>query len=116
MAALAAVFVIHLRCFFVIPLTGLDMFASDIETCKHVSASLGSIVIPVTFVIPDPVPGGNLHLSCLHVRVREIHRWCADANVFENLGPHIAQPVDFLLCKTHDIACFKRNFLIVGKQ
>ena len=32
----------------VIPLTGLDMFASDIETCKHVSASLGSIVIPAT--------------------------------------------------------------------
>ena len=30
----------------VIPLTGLDMFASDIETCKHVSASLGSIVSP----------------------------------------------------------------------
>ena len=48
MAALAAVFVIHLRCFFVIPLTGLDMFASDIETCKHVSASLGSIVIPAS--------------------------------------------------------------------
>ena len=32
----------------VIPLTGLDMFASDIETCKHVSASLGSIVIPAS--------------------------------------------------------------------
>ncbi|MBP5440960.1 MAG: haloacid dehalogenase, partial [Fibrobacter sp.] len=30
----------------VIPLTGLDLFASDIETCKHVSASLGSVVIP----------------------------------------------------------------------
>ena len=25
-----------------------DMFASDIETCKHVSASLGSFVIPAT--------------------------------------------------------------------
>ena len=32
---------------FVIPLTGLDLFASDIETCKHVSASLGSVVIPL---------------------------------------------------------------------
>ena len=31
---------------FVIPLTGLDLLASDIETCKHVSASLGSFVIP----------------------------------------------------------------------
>ena len=31
----------------VIPLTGLDLFASDIETCKHVSASLGSFVIPL---------------------------------------------------------------------
>ena len=30
----------------VIPLTGLDEFASDIESCKHVSASLGSFVIP----------------------------------------------------------------------
>ena len=55
-------------------------------------------------------------LSRLHVRVREIHRWRTDANVFENLGSHIAQPVDFLLCKTHDIARFKRNFLIVSKQ
>ena len=44
----------------VIPLKGSDLFASDIETCKHVSASLGSFVIPATFVIPDPVPGGNL--------------------------------------------------------
>jgi hypothetical protein len=44
----------------VIPLKGFDLFASDIETCKHVSASLGSFVIPATFVIPDPVPGGNL--------------------------------------------------------
>ena len=26
-----------------IPLTGLDAFASDIETCKHVSASLDSV-------------------------------------------------------------------------
>ncbi len=33
---------------FVIPLTGLDLLASDIETCKHVSASLGSFVIPLT--------------------------------------------------------------------
>jgi hypothetical protein len=32
----------------VIPLTGLDLFASDIETCKHVSASLGSVVIPAS--------------------------------------------------------------------
>ena len=30
----------------VIPLTWPDLFASDIETCKHVSASLGSVVIP----------------------------------------------------------------------
>ena len=33
---------------FVIPLTGFDLLASDIETCKHVSASLGSFVIPLT--------------------------------------------------------------------
>ena len=32
----------------VIPLKGSDLFASDIETCKHVSASLGSFVIPAT--------------------------------------------------------------------
>jgi len=32
----------------VIPLTWPDLFASDIETCKHVSASLGSVVIPLT--------------------------------------------------------------------
>ena len=29
----------------VIPLTGLDLFASDIEICKHISASLGSFVV-----------------------------------------------------------------------
>ena len=34
-------------CTLVIPLTGLDEFASDIESCKHVSASLGSFVIPM---------------------------------------------------------------------
>ena len=34
--------------FYVSPLAGLDLFASDIETCKHVSASLGSIVIPAS--------------------------------------------------------------------
>ena len=34
------------KLYFVIPLTGLDLLASDIETCKHVSASLGSFVIP----------------------------------------------------------------------
>ena len=33
--------------FYVSPLAGLDLFASDIETCKHVSASLGSFVIPL---------------------------------------------------------------------
>jgi hypothetical protein len=33
-------------CTLVIPLTGLDEFASDIESCKHDSASLGSFVIP----------------------------------------------------------------------
>jgi serine/threonine protein kinase len=32
----------------VIPLKESDLFASDIETCKHVSASLGSFVIPAT--------------------------------------------------------------------
>ena len=48
MAASAAFTVIPLRDSLVIPLTGLDMFASDIETCKHVSASLGSIVIPAS--------------------------------------------------------------------
>ena len=36
----------YCRALHVIPLTGLDLFASDIETCKHVSASLGSVVIP----------------------------------------------------------------------
>ncbi len=30
----------------VIPLMGLDSFASDIEICKHISASLSSYVIP----------------------------------------------------------------------
>ena len=32
----------------VTPLKGFDLFASDIETCKHVSASLGSFVIPAS--------------------------------------------------------------------
>ena len=39
--------------FYVSPLAGLDLFASDIETCKHVSASLGSYVIPN--VVRNPV-------------------------------------------------------------
>jgi hypothetical protein len=32
----------------VIPLTGLDSFASDIEICVHISASLSFYVIPAS--------------------------------------------------------------------
>ena len=43
----------------VIPLTGHDLFASDIETCEHVSASLGFSVIP-DLLLRHPRAGGNL--------------------------------------------------------
>ena len=54
----------------VIPLTWPDLFASDMETCKHVSASLGSVVIPAT-ERESPARAGlrdgiGLHISLLH--------------------------------------------------
>ena len=48
----------------VIPLKGSDLFASDIETCKHVSASLGSFVIPASKLFD------YLQLRCLVVMIR----------------------------------------------
>ena len=45
---------------FVIPLTGLDCYGSAIRMSILILAALALHVIPATFVIPDPVPGGNL--------------------------------------------------------
>ena len=59
----------HARAFYnVIPLTGLDLFASDIETCKHISASLGSVVIPAS------VPGSPLFKE-FHAPVHRNELW-----------------------------------------
>ena len=70
MATSAAFTVIPLRDSLVIPLTGLDMFASDIETCKHVSASLGSIVIPayLSSLDGDERESPFISLACTRMR------------------------------------------------
>ena len=53
----------------VIPLTGLDLFASDIETCKHVSASLGSVVIPLRGLTAAVIQYARKRSCCLTLHV-----------------------------------------------
>jgi len=46
---------------------GLDLFASDIETCKHVSASLGFVVIPAS-ERESPYTSRNAEIDAYGVR------------------------------------------------
>ena len=55
--------------FYVSPLAGLDLFASDIETCKHVSASLGSYVIPLRGMTTTVIQYERKRSCCLTLRV-----------------------------------------------
>ena len=55
--------------FYVSPLAGLDLFASDIETCKHVSASLGSYVIPLRGMTAAVIQYERKRSCCLTLRV-----------------------------------------------
>ena len=62
--------------FYVSPLAGLDLFASDIETCKHVSASLGFYVIPLRGMTAAVIQYERKRSCCLtlHVILRRSRR------------------------------------------